>query len=64
MTQDLVGAPFLAEFDRRSFEVAMILFEFAFEPRQERKSVGGSSRKTRKNTIVIKPADLFWRWIS
>jgi hypothetical protein len=37
----------------------MVLFEFAFEARQERKSVGRGPGETGENAIVIKPADFF-----
>ena len=57
MAQHLVGAPFFAEFDRRALEIAVILFELAFEARQQRKRVACCSRKPGQNLIVVESPD-------
>ena len=58
MTQHLVRTPLFAELNRRTLEIAVILLEFALEPRQQRKSVSSCARETRQYLIVIKAAHL------
>src|SRR5882672_2989661 len=58
MAKHFVGAPFLAQLDRRALEVSMVLFQLAFESRQQRKSVGGGPGEARQYSIVIQAADL------
>ena len=57
MTQNFVSAPFLAQLDRRALEISMILFELAFEARQQRKGIAGGSGKAGQNIIVVEPAN-------
>src|SRR5574338_1141888 len=59
MAEHLVGAPLFAELDGGAFEVPVILFELAFESREQRERVTRSSRKSRHNLIVVKAPDLF-----
>src|SRR5687768_8833554 len=59
MPQHLVSAPIFTELDGGALEVAVILFQFAFETRQERKSVGGGSSESGEYTVVVKTTDLF-----
>jgi hypothetical protein len=58
MSQHLVSAPFLAEFNRSAFKVAMILFEFRFKARQQGKGVSGSAGKPGQDFVVVKPANI------
>jgi hypothetical protein len=37
----------------------MVLFQLAFKPAQQRKSIGGGSGKAREYTIVVKAANFF-----
>lgn len=61
MAQHLVGAPFFTELDRRAFEIAVILFELAFETREQRERVACGSREPRQNLIVVESPDFFGR---
>jgi len=47
MSQYLVSTPFLAQLNGGSLQIAVILLELAFEPRQERKSIASCARKSR-----------------
>src|ERR1700741_2609036 len=58
MAQYLVSTPFLAELYRGPFEIAVILFELAFEPRQQCKGISGLPGKPCQNLIVLKPPHL------
>src|SRR5437773_1263449 len=52
-----IGPPVARELDGRSFEVAAILFKLRFKAREERERIRSRTGKTRKNRIVIQPAD-------
>src|SRR5262249_54447681 len=43
---------------RRALEVASILLQLRFEPSEQRERVGGRSRETGQDAIVVKPPDL------
>ena len=53
MPKHFVGAPFLTQFDCGPFEIAMILFELAFESCQQRKSIPGGTREPSQNFVVV-----------
>lgn len=57
MAEHFVSAPLFAQFDRRAFKIAVILFELRFEAREQRKGVARRSRKTGHNLIVIESPD-------
>ena len=56
--QRAIGAPVLGELDRRALEVAAILLELGFEPREQRERIGRRSGKAREDVVVVKAADL------
>src|SRR5437867_9662753 len=56
MPKDFVGAPFLTQFDCGPFEIAMILFELAFESGQQRESISGCTREPGQNFVVVETA--------
>src|SRR5215216_3635451 len=58
MAQNLVCAPLFAQFDRRTLEIAVILFEFALETSQQREGIAGCSGETSENLVVIKAPNL------
>ena len=51
MPKHFVGAPFLTQFDCGPFEIAMILFELAFESGQQRESISGCTREAGQNFV-------------
>src|SRR6476619_1563581 len=59
MAKRFVGAPFLAEFDRRAFKISMVLLELAFETREQRNGVGSRTSKPGEDAVVVQPADFF-----
>src|SRR5215469_14785957 len=58
MTQKLVGAPFLRQFDSGAAEVAVILVELALESAEKRESVSGRAGKSGENFVLIETANL------
>src|SRR5688572_21679208 len=58
MAQHLVCTPLFAQLDRRTFEIAVILLEFALKPRQQRKGVSRCSRETRQDLVIIETSNL------
>src|ERR1700682_2608107 len=58
MSKYFIGSPLLAKLNRGSFKIAMILFKFGFETRQERKGVTGGAGKASQNFVVVQAANL------
>src|SRR5438067_10753835 len=54
MAKDLVRPPLFTQFNRRAIEIAVVLFELAFEASQQRECISGRSRKAGENLVVVK----------
>ena len=57
MPQNFVRSPVLCELNDGSGQVAVVLFEFGFEAREEREGVGGGTRESRDDTVLVKAAE-------
>src|SRR5271163_1417830 len=61
MAQEFIGAPVLGQLDGTASQVAVVLLQFRFEAAEEGEGVGGGSRESRKNFVVVKAANLLRR---
>src|SRR6185437_5427358 len=58
MAQKFVGTPVFGEFDRRAANIAVVLLQLGLKAAEKRKSVGGGTRESRQDFLLIKPPDL------
>ena len=56
--QNAVGAPVLCQLHRRAHQVALMLFELAFEALEQRKGVGRAAGESGQDLVVVEPAHL------
>jgi hypothetical protein len=57
--QGAVGSPFFGEFYGSTNQVALMLFQLAFETFEEGKGVGGGTGKTGEDLPVVQAANFF-----
>src|SRR5215813_6664820 len=57
MAKKFVRSPVLREFDRSPSQVPMVLLQLRLEAAEKRERVGGRSRKSGQDLILIKPSD-------
>src|SRR6266849_2698885 len=58
MPQELVGTPFLGEFDGSSSEVAMVLVQLRLEAAEQRESIGGGASESGEDFLLVQAANL------
>src|SRR6185437_12422944 len=58
MAQKFVGTPVFGEFDRRAANIAVVLLQLGLKAAEKRKSVGGGTRESRQDLLLIQPTDL------
>src|SRR5438270_4816004 len=58
MAQDFIRTPLFAQLDGGALKVAVILFEFSLEAREQRESVGGRTGEPDDDLVVVEAAHL------
>src|SRR6185503_5133972 len=59
VAQELVRAPVFCQLYRTATEVPVILLQLGLETAEEGERVGGRTRETGKNLVLVQPSDLF-----
>src|ERR1700678_2722371 len=61
MPQNSIGTPFLGQLHYRTRQIAVELFELRFKAREEREGVGGGTRESGDDLVVVKAPQFLGR---